>query len=49
VLEAQIDALAAQLAPEVATDGFGPSMTDWQAAVAKLRRDVTTLRARVAP
>jgi spore coat protein CotH len=49
VLEAQIDAMAAQLAPEVATDRFGPSMSDWQAAVARLRRDVTALRARVAP
>lgn len=49
VLEAQLDAMAVQLAPEVATDRFGPSMTDWQAAVAKLRGDVPTLRARVTP
>ena len=33
----------------VATDQFGPSMTAWQSAVAKLRADLTTLRARVAP
>lgn len=48
-IEAQIDAMAVQLAPEVATDAFGPSMAAWQAAVADLRADVATLRARVAP
>ncbi|MBK9035617.1 MAG: CotH kinase family protein [Myxococcales bacterium] len=49
VLEAQLDALAAQLAPEVATDAFGPTMAQWQNAVTKLRADIGTLRARVAP
>ena len=49
VLEAQLDAMAAQLAPEVATDSHGPTMAAWQAAVTELRNELPTLRARVAP
>ena len=49
VLEAQIDAMRTQLAPEVASDPDGPSMAQWQAAVTDLRNDIATLRARVAP
>jgi hypothetical protein len=41
--------MAAQLAPEIATDRFGPSPADWQAAVAELRAELPSLRARVAP
>ena len=49
VIEAELDALRAQLGPEVATDAYGPSMAQWQSAVAELRADVAVLRARVAP
>lgn len=49
VIEAQIDAMRTQLAPEVATDTHGPGMAAWTSAVTDLRADVATLRARVAP
>ena len=48
-LEAEISAMETLLAPEVATDGNGPGMAAWQDAVARLRNDVPTLRARVMP
>jgi hypothetical protein len=48
-LEAEIAAMETLLAPEVASDAFGPGMATWQAAVADLRADLPTLRARVAP
>jgi hypothetical protein len=48
-LDAEIAAMEALLAPEVASDPFGPGMNAWRAAVADLRADLTALRARVAP
>jgi hypothetical protein len=48
-LEAEIAAMQALLLPEVMTDPYGPTVTDWQAAVADLRADLPTLRSRVAP
>ncbi len=43
-LNARIDAQAAQIATHVADDPLGPSVTEWEAAVAKLRTDVVGLR-----
>ncbi|KAB2896382.1 MAG: hypothetical protein F9K40_14570 [Kofleriaceae bacterium] len=48
-LEAEIVAMEALLAPEVATDMYGPGTAAWQQAVADLRADLPALRARVAP
>jgi hypothetical protein len=48
-MEAEIAAMEALLAPEVATDAFGPGMTAWQQGVADLRADLPALRARVSP
>jgi hypothetical protein len=48
-LEAEIAAMEALLAPEVATDAFGPGMTAWRQGVADLRADLPALRARVTP
>jgi hypothetical protein len=48
-MESEIAAMETLLAPEVATDAFGPGMAAWQAAVADLRADLPALRARVAP
>ena len=48
-LEAEMAAMEALLAPEVATDAFGPGMTAWQQGVADLRADLPVLRARVTP
>lgn len=48
-IEAQLDAMRAQLAPEVATDPFGPGPAAWDNAVTALRANVPALRARVAP
>lgn len=47
VLEARIDALAAQLAPAVAEDVYGPGLEAFELAVAELRGDVALLRARL--
>jgi len=48
-LEAEVAAMEALLAPEVATDMYGPGMSGWQQAVADLRADLPVLRARVTP
>ncbi len=48
-LEAEIAAMEALLAPEVASDPFGPGTARWRQAVADLRADLPLLRARVAP
>jgi spore coat protein H len=48
-LEAEIAAMEALLAPEVATDMYGPGMAGWQQGVADLRADLPLLRARVTP
>ena len=49
VQEAQIDALEALLAPEVAADPYGPGVERWRQAVADLRADLPVLRDRVRP
>jgi hypothetical protein len=49
VMEADIAAMETLLAPEVATDAYGPGMAAWQQAVADLRNDLPALRARVTP
>ena len=48
-LEAEIARMEALLAPEVATDPYGPGTSGWRAAVADLRSDLVQLRARVTP
>ncbi len=48
-LEAELAAMEALLAPEVATDVLGPGLAAWQRAVDDLRADLPALRARVAP
>jgi hypothetical protein len=48
-LEAEMAAMEALLAPEVATDPFGPGMNAWRQGVADLRADLPVLRARVTP
>jgi hypothetical protein len=49
VLEADMAAMETLLAPEVATDQYGPGMAAWQQAVTDLRNDLPALRARVTP
>ena len=48
-LEAEVAAMETLLAPEVASDPFGPGVSAWRAAVTDLRADLRALRARVTP
>jgi len=44
-LNARIDTLAALIRPEVAQDPNGPPLSEWEAAVAKLKNDIAAKRA----